>query len=755
MSKLSRALPFGLLCMAATVHAQEAGEEVLDTAYVLGQGETRQVQGVTSEQIDLLPAGTSALKAIENLPGVNFQSADPFGTYEWSTRITVRGFNQGQLGFTLDGVPLGDMSYGNHNGLHVSRAVASELVAGAQISQGAGALDTASTSNLGGTLRFTTADPDKEFGVRAAATGGSESTRHLFARLDTGSLGAAGTRALFSVVDHAADKWRGGGKQEQRLYTVKLVQPVGQGLLTGYFNYSDRAERDYQDLSYDIIERRGWKWDNWYPDWQAAVDASIDGDCTGAGYDAQLCDDAYWNAAGLRKDKLGYIGLVLPLNDVASLDAKVYHHGNKGAGLWGTPYLRTSDYIPGAAPLSMRTTEYDMDRNGLIASLQFQFGINKLQLGGWYEDNDFNQARRFYPETDISRPTIDYTKLPHSADALTTQWEYDFGTKTTLLFLQDEIEVSDRFTVNAGFKSVKAKNQSDALIEGFAPGTTPARRIQAKKSFLPQAGLLFRVDDASELFASVARNMRAFQAVQGGVLTQVQAAFDASRANLKPETSTTFEAGWRYNTPGLFASAVAYHVDFKDRQLSISQGPGIVGNPPVLANVGDVKTNGFELALGWKPVPGLTWFNSFSYNDSTFADDYVTNGGSGDVVVPVKDKNVPDAPKTMFRSELSYETGGAFIRLDGTYTAKRYYTYLNDNWAKSYALFNASGGYRFGATGALEELTLQLDLTNLFDKKYISTVGSNGFTNSDPNGTGQTLLNAAPRQVFVSLKAKL
>ena len=76
-----------------------------------------------------LPPGTSPLKAIENLPGVNFQSADPYGAYEWSTRIVVRGFNQNQLGFTLDGVPLGDMTYGNHNGLHVSRAIPSETVA--------------------------------------------------------------------------------------------------------------------------------------------------------------------------------------------------------------------------------------------------------------------------------------------------------------------------------------------------------------------------------------------------------------------------------------------------------------------------------------------------------------------------------------------------------------------------------------------------------------------------------------------------
>ena len=99
-------------------------------------------------------AGTSALKAVDKLPGVTFQSADAFGAYEWSTRISIRGFNQNQLGFTLDGVPLGDMSYGNHNGLHISRAIISENVGRVEVAQGAGALAAASSSNLGGTIEF-------------------------------------------------------------------------------------------------------------------------------------------------------------------------------------------------------------------------------------------------------------------------------------------------------------------------------------------------------------------------------------------------------------------------------------------------------------------------------------------------------------------------------------------------------------------------------------------------------------------------
>ena len=129
----------GAVLAGAAAQAQQADSNAadpLEEVIVLGRGETRQVQSITAQQIEYLPPGTSPLKAIEKLPGVNFQSTDPYGAYEWSTRITVRGFNQNRLGFTLDGVPLGDMTYGNHNGLHISRAIPTELVGRTVLSQG-------------------------------------------------------------------------------------------------------------------------------------------------------------------------------------------------------------------------------------------------------------------------------------------------------------------------------------------------------------------------------------------------------------------------------------------------------------------------------------------------------------------------------------------------------------------------------------------------------------------------------------------
>jgi len=735
---LSTGLPAVAQQTASASSAADASQ--LEEVVIFARGVARQQQQVTADQIDYLPAGTSPLKAIEKLPGVNFQSADPFGSYEWSTRIVVRGFNQNQMGFTLDGVPLGDMSYGNHNGLHISRAVPSEDVGRVSLSQGAGALGTASTSNLGGTLEFFTLDPASDFGARIDLTGGSDSTRRIYGRFDTGALGGSGPRIALSAVDGTTDKWKGSGEQQQRMYSLKAVQPIGDtGSVTAYYNYSDRAERDYHDLSFDIIRRRGEDWDNWAPNWTAAVAAAQT--CAASGFsNAVACDDAYWDAAGIREDSLAYLGLDLPSDEGLSFSARAYMHKNEGQGLWGTPYVPT----PGGAPLSVRTTEYDIDRKGALATIGWALGSHALEAGVWIEENDFNQARRFYPEPNIAGPTQSFTSFRSSP--LLTQWEYAFNTKTTQYHLQDEFSIGDTLKFIAGFKGMKVENTATTIT-----GTNKSGTIEAKEGFLPQLGFTWAPWEGGELFGLAARNARAFvSANTAGPFSTTAAGFVAIRDVLKPETSDTLELGWRFRGDSFEGVLAAYRIKFKDRLLAIQQGPGIVGNPSVLANVGGVSTNGFEAAVNWRPMQHLSWFTSFAWNDSTFDENYSTNGN----VVLVGGKTVPDAPEVMIKTELAYDNGAFFARADANYTGGRYYTFLNQGSVPSYTLFNASAGYRFADVAMFEELTLQAAVTNITDKFYISTVGSNGFVNADPNGTAQTLLRGAPRQVFVSLMAK-
>ena len=132
-----------------------------------------------------------------------------------------------------------------------------------------------------------------------------------------------------------------------------------------------------------------------------------------------------------------------------------YYHGNKGRGLWFTPYVTT----PGGAPITIRTTEYDIDRYGIVASSLFTLGDNQIELGMWYEDNDFNQARRFYGLADTAgAPSRGSLKFPK--DPLATQWEFDFNTQTLQYHVQDTLDLG-ALRINAGVEGAARHQPGD------------------------------------------------------------------------------------------------------------------------------------------------------------------------------------------------------------------------------------------------------------------------------------------------------
>ena len=108
----------------------------------------------------------------------------------------------------------------------------------------------------------------------------------------------------------------------------------------------------------------------------------------------------------------------------------------------------------------------------------------------------------------------------------------------------------------------------------------------------------------------------------------------------------------------------------------------------------------------------------------------------------------------MLKSQLGYDDGALFGNVSVDYMSKRYYSYTNDASVPDRTLVNLSAGYKMKHVMMLREISLQASVNNLFDKHYISTIGSNGFTNSDAAGTYATLLPGAPRQFYVTLTGK-
>lgn len=737
--------------------AADSSDDMIEELVVYGRNQPRQLQEISSKAISRLAPGSSPLKAVAKLPGVSLQSSDPFGIYELGTRISVRGFNQSQMGFTLDGVPLGDMLYNNWNGLHISRAISAENLERTVVSQGAGSLGIASTSNLGGNIEFFSRAPQSTFGGELAVSGGTDNLEHYFGRLETGEL-PSHTRAYLSVSSHKADKWKGYGDQTQKKANLKIVQEIGDLTITGWYNHVDHRERNYGDLSPATLKSVGYGLDFLAPDFDTAIliaqiaanqkvaaGGTLPYPAAGRAFPApwKATTDTAFDSGGLRRDNLWAFTAEKPVGDWLDLKATVYGHDDKGSGGIYTNAVAT----PGGSLLSLRTTEYAIDRTGALVNAIAHLGDHKVEAGFWWEDNDITAARRYYavPNTGPRPDVLSFLDNPFRTD-----WNQVMTAKTQQFFVSDTWRATDDLNLYAGIKALRVTN-SIRTTQFYAAASNLNGGLKAKDSFLPQVGFTYSLTPHHQLFGDYAENLRAFQSSFKGAFGTSQAGFDAVKTTLKPETSRTVELGWRVDYGKIRGSIAAYDVLFENRLLALTIGANILGNPTVLQNVGSVKTRGVELAGTWDIRPDLSLYGSYSYNDS----EYQQNTFDGTKTILTGGKTAIDTPKALFQTELSYDNGVVFGALSGSYTGKRYFTYTNDGSVEGYGLVDLSLGYRVQAADRpyLDGLEVQANITNLLDKKYIGALGSSGFFN-DLTAVNNTLQAGAPRSAFLTVRKR-
>lgn len=722
---------------------------------VFGRGQTRQVQELQKADIAAAVPGTSPLKVLDKLPSVNFQSATPFGSNEWSTRISVRGFDQTRLGFTLDDVPLGDMSYANFNGLHISRAIESENIGRTELSQGAGSLSTASSSNLGGTIQFYSSDPLDTFGGNSEATYGSDNTWHVFGRVDTGDLGH-GIKAYVSGDYLDEPKWKGAGAQHSWQANSKIVIPLGtQGSIKAFVNYSSWKDDDYIDMWPEMLARQGYNWDYLRYDWKTAYEVAQNYNtsyCASySGYKNQICgDDAYYDGYGLRKDLLTGANIHYDLTDNLSLKITPYYHHDHGIGTWWAPQDEFGFSNPTGAPLTVRSTEYRINRKGVTGGLSWDFAGNTLQVGGWYENNHFEESRQYYAlDNTLDGSSIGKLEWPH--DPYRYDFDYKFNINTYQYYVQDTYNITSKLKVTAGWKGLDVKVQ-DHFIQGDAATWGVNGSLTSKDLFMPQAGANYQISDRFELFGDYAENMRAFNT--DPFITSPQQFATLKAQGIKPETSWTAEGGLRFHLPHFEGSIAGYHVKFDNRLFAVTGGTAVQSIPAVLTNVGSVTTNGFELAGTYHFTHALSLYASYSYTDAKY--DNNVYDALGNLVVDTKDKHVVDQPKNLVNGEISYDDGTYIARLHVNYQSKRYATYSNDYDFAGRALVDFNAGYRVHSSGALNGTEIQFNVTNLFDKKYVATIAeTGGYRNYfyGPSGNPYVyFLVGAPRQWYITLK---
>jgi hypothetical protein len=752
---------------------------------------TRSVVSVEGTELQKILPGLSPLKAIQTLPGVTFLTADPWGNNEQNISLFVHGFNAQQLGYTLDGIPLGDQTYGNYNGLSPQRAIISENVGRVTLASGAGDLGTASTSNLGGTIDTFSGDPKAERGGQVQQTFGSHATFRTYGRIDTGNFGN-GNSLYLSGVRQDAKAWDFNGHQGGYQANAKFVHEDSNGKLTIYGAYSDKTEPN-EDATVinpskgETVATAPYARPFFYPDFagaEAYYPSVQNGFKGSAAYQAAIDNYRNYYSDAQRTDYLAYAKYDWKISDKISWSNQIYYHQDDGVGVVAGPISAAglpqlfSFYFPGTGSptsaanlarlstifggsgLATRTTEYRIDRGGVLSTLHVDLGKHQIELGGWYEHQSSSAYRRWYA-LDVNNPTSPYTRPRDYENPLITQYGSQVRVDEYQTHIQDSWHVLPTLTVMGGFKST-FQNARQAVPVQPIPGSfsnstaLPVGKINTSEAFLPQLGALWDVTGHEQIFINAQKNIRQFQTSAASGLSPFalgsQQVFEDFKNTVKPETSWTYEVGARTQRSldlgpitGFEGQISYYHVNFKNRLLALSPTvviTSIISGAAILQNVGSVKTDGVDIAGTLHFGSHFSIYDALSYNNSRYQDNYQV--GVPAVTVPTAGKKVPGSPDWLNKFVASANYGIFDVQLVGDYLGKRFATYTNDLSVPAYFTMSAriAAKVPLPETAFIHDLVLSVNVTNLTDKKAASTLSigaASGTFNEFP---------LAPRQVF-------
>lgn len=755
--------------LAFADEADSKENEAMESITVVGKSVSYANNQTSDEMLLQQSSLTSALAVIDNLPGVLINEGDTFGSDDWSTTVSIRGFqlslDEQQIGITIDGIANGNSNYGG--GAKANRYIDTENLGTVEVSQGTGDISSRSNEALGGTLNFTTVNPGQEELMTVSLSMGNFDAQKYFVRYETGEI-AANTYAWFSASSSSNSDWIDQAAENKRDHlAAKLISEINDVALTAYVSWDDTHEDNYQRVSLAEFKQDP-QWDRLTSDW------------TGTPYIDQLYRRG-WST--LRENLFAYLQAEYK-TDSLELKANLYYHNNEGRGDWVPPYIVNvkndgdgepnselvsgntvvggtflgqiffadaagnslspingctssitfpyggagAEYDPacyadGAIPVgSYRHTHYEKERIGFDADFAWFTQINDmdntLRGGIWYEDYQRKESRDWHKIID-SRVGYEFDHTPYWL-----QYEREFPVTTTMLYLEDELDLgwaNFRLGVKQFFTDLE---RQDSLNQANKA------KVNSDSDVLLSAGVVVQTGvDGLEVFAGYADN---FAAIKDTVLER-----DASTLTLvTPETAQNIDLGLRYVSQDLKASLTYYNIKFDDRLTFIApDSPDgidyLIGTNGSYVNVGGIESTGIEASLTINLNEQWALYSSYTHNNSEYTE--------GSIGFP-SGNTVFGSAENMAVVSLDWMQANYLAGLSSKWVDDRFINAANTQVADAYLVSDLYAGVQIEQPAkGIESLQLRLTINNLFDKSYLGGIA------------GQSAWIGAPRTAAVNM----
>jgi catecholate siderophore receptor len=284
---------------------------------------------------------------------------------------------------------------------------------------------------------------------------------------------------------------------------------------------------------------------------------------------------------------------------------------------------------------------------------------------------------------------------------------------TQSVYMQDLIALSTRWKALAGVRYDRFEQETEERIAG-RPNLQ-----RTDRAWSPRVGLVYQPTQTQSYYASFSKSFQ--PSAESFPLA-------ANNAQIAPEETTNQEVGAKFDFFEGQASATASVF-----QLQRTNMKSTIPGTTTLFPVGEQRTRGLELTFTGELPRGWQIWSGYAYLDAR-----ITSSPSVDSGQPIQGKRATLTPKHSANLWLTKALGNGFRAGAGiNYVDDRFANLGNTVTLPGYTTVDAMAGYQ------IAKLDLQLNVNNLFNKKYI--VSGHG-------SVGNLNLPGAPRSVQLTAR---
>ena len=311
----------------------------------------------------------------------------------------------------------------------------------------------------------------------------------------------------------------------------------------------------------------------------------------------------------------------------------------------------------------------------------------------------------------------------------------------------------------AGLTSYLANNRVNIGNNTLVVPQGPQRRVFHYNAVLPNIGAIYDVAPRWSLYASYSRGLQ----VPSTDFLYNSFFFPTGtpQAEPDPETTDNFDLGVRYRSSTLQVQVAGWYTIFQNR-LASAFDPDLDAN--VFRNLGAVHRYGIDAVIDYRPIPEVSIHLFGSYLWSKIQDDVLAGECSviagactalgTPIFAPTEGRRESGPPVYTFGGRVEGHLGPLEIGIQAKRTGPRYTNDVNlpltlctvafrnvtECTGTSFVVFPARArGFTtvdfdarlpLGFAGLNDDSYLQLNVTNLFDKFYVSNFGSGVLLNN-------------------------